>query len=144
MRKHSVGDVTFFGEFADTYTNVPAEDWAYYEFLDSLSDQIAEYMDTRGITKAALASRLGTSKAFVSKVLAGDANMTMRTISKILFHIGAKPEIKVVEKDTQVKWFGLIAQKDRGSNSTVQSKSSTCGEPHDAPRVTTTDMLAAA
>jgi transcriptional regulator with XRE-family HTH domain len=145
MRKHSVGDVTYFGEFADTYINVSDEDWAYYNFSDSLSDQVAEYMDTRGITKTALAERLGTSKAFVSKILAGDANLTMKTISRILYHIGAKPEIKVVEKDTQVKWFGLISQKDRNSCSTVQSKPPTGVAPRESSRVgATTELLTAA
>lgn len=145
MRKHSVGDVTYCGEFADTFTSITEEEWAYYSFADSISDQIAEYMGVHGISKSALASKMGTSKAFISKVLSGDANLTIKTISKILFAIGAKPEVKVVDRDNQVKWFGIISQKDRSITSTAQNSNFACALLREDSRAgTAADLLTAA
>lgn len=104
-KQHEIDGVTFFGELAETASSINSEDWAYFNLVDSLSDQIAEYMEDTGVSKAELARRLGSSRAFVTKVLAGDANMTLKTFSKVLFHLGAKPEVKIIDQHVKVTWL---------------------------------------
>lgn len=106
-RQHEVNGVTFYGKLAEVAATITEEEWAYYRLADSVSDQIAEYMAHAGVNKAELANRMGTSRAFVTKVLSGDANMTLKTFAKILFHLGAKSEVKIIDKRAQVTWFEM-------------------------------------
>ena len=45
---------------------------------------IRRLLKEQGLTKAELASRLGKSKAFITQILNGRANMTLRTISDVM------------------------------------------------------------
>ena len=42
----------FFDEFAEIAESIQDEEWMYYDFIDDLSDQLAQYMVKRGISKA--------------------------------------------------------------------------------------------
>jgi transcriptional regulator with XRE-family HTH domain len=48
-----------------------------------ISAAIAALMHAQGINKAALAARLGTSRAYVTKMLQGNGNFTIETLVKI-------------------------------------------------------------
>lgn len=106
--QHTVGKVTFSGALAETAANITKEEWAYYDFVDNVSDQIAVFMEANDISKAGLAQKMGTSRAFVTKVLAGDANMTFKTFTKVLSHLEAKAEVKIVPITQEIAWFGLV------------------------------------
>lgn len=92
------------GELAETARDITSDEWAYLIFNDIISDQIYTYMDNNNITKAQLATLLNTSKAYVSKVLSGDANMTFKTFTKILDVMGAKAITKIVSKESNSCW----------------------------------------
>ena len=49
---------------------------------------IRRLLKEKGLTKADLAARLGKSKAFVTQLLNGHANMTLRTISDVMCALG--------------------------------------------------------
>ena len=49
------------------------------------SDLISDLLDQNGVTKAELAERLGRSKSYVTQLLNGRANMTLRTISDVMW-----------------------------------------------------------
>jgi len=108
-RKHTIGDVTFYGTLADTAAEINDEQWAYYELMDKLTDMIAVFMEDHEVSRTALASYMGKSKAFVSKVLAGDAhNMTMKTLSSIVHNLEARIEVKIVSKLDSIRWIGVV------------------------------------
>ncbi len=79
-------------------------DWAYFEYAELVSDHIFEHMERHGVSKAELSRRLGRSRAFVTKVLRGDVNMTFRTFTTILHALGAKPITRIVEADASTCW----------------------------------------
>lgn len=113
---HPLTDKTIFsGPLAEVLETVPPEEWEYYKLTDSVSDQIAAFMKAKGISKADLAVRMGTTRAFVTKVLSGDANMTFKTFAKILHHLGARPHLKIVDHADSIKWFGLVPSARRSS-----------------------------
>lgn len=87
--KHTVGVVTYHGPLAEVAARTTPEMWAYYRLVDSVSDQIAEFMERGGITRTALAAKLGVSKANVTKILAGDANLTLKTLARVLTALDA-------------------------------------------------------
>jgi len=57
-------------------------------------------LERAGINKSELAERLGTTKGYVSQILSGSRNMTLRTLSDICFVLGAKPHVALdIESD---------------------------------------------
>jgi len=70
----------------DDFSNDPE----YYEELTILKAQerISLAMENAGVTKADLARKINKSKAFVTRLLSDGHNMTIRTYSNILFHLG--------------------------------------------------------
>ncbi len=104
-------ETTYFNEFAEFAKSITEEDWAFFDFADDISDQIHDHMNRQGITKADLAEKMKSSRAFITKVLRGDANMTFKTFTKLLFHLDAKAEIKIVRQNDGIQWMGLVSQK---------------------------------
>lgn len=52
------------------------------------TEEILRLMDREGLSKAALARRLGTSKTYVTQALAGGRNMTLRTFAAFAWACG--------------------------------------------------------
>ncbi len=96
-----------------------------------ITDQIACLMDVQGISKSELARRLKTSKAYVTKILQGNANFTLDTLVQISRALGCKYVGRIVPLDAwkhvdEVKFFAQTkiaspAQSYRTRNS-VTSK----------------------
>ncbi len=53
-----------------------------------VTETICGLMEEKNVTRSELASRLGKSKAFVTQLLQGRTNMTLRTISDVLHALG--------------------------------------------------------
>ena len=61
------------------------------------TEAICAAMEKRCMSKAALANRLGTSKAYVTQLLKGNRNMTLRTFASIAFALNMTPEMALKE-----------------------------------------------
>lgn len=75
----------------------------YWSYLASLEfvDQICAEMDAQGVSSAELARRMGTSRAYVSKVLAGEANFTIATMGKLAFALGLRVKTDLTPLDEE-------------------------------------------
>lgn len=51
------------------------------ELILEVTEAILEAMEREGITKTELARRMGKSKGFVSQILSGSRNLTLRTLA---------------------------------------------------------------
>jgi transcriptional regulator with XRE-family HTH domain len=60
--------------------------------LDS-TELISELMHERGLTRAELARLIGKSRAFVTQVLAGNRNMTLRTLADLAYALSARVNV---------------------------------------------------
>ncbi|GEM_PF-2854376 len=58
-----------------------------------LSVKMAQVMTKEGLTRRAIAQRLGVSPAYVSKVLGGHPNMTLRSLTKFAMALGLRPAV---------------------------------------------------
>lgn len=58
------------------------------------AEEVSKYLEEEGITRAELARRMGTSPAWITKMLRTNWNMTMETMAKLAFAL----EMKVVPK----------------------------------------------
>ena len=63
-----------------------------------VTEAICEALEKRQMSKAALAGRLGTSKAHVTQLLNGSRNMTLRTFAGIAFALDMIPTMALTER----------------------------------------------
>ena len=84
--------------------------------------EILNIMEKNDIRKATLAKQLGYSKGHISRVLSGDRNMTLDTISDIAMALGVNIEFTLKEKKATQKhteqdaFFWLISNDKREYN----------------------------
>lgn len=50
-----------------------------------------------GLTKAELARRLNLDKAMISRMLQGNANLTLRSVGELCWAIGVRPELNLID-----------------------------------------------
>jgi transcriptional regulator with XRE-family HTH domain len=65
------------------------------------SEVIARLMAEQNLSKADLARRLNKSRAWVTQLLSGKANMTVRTLAEVAYTLGA--EVKLQAQPAMIK-----------------------------------------
>ena len=58
------------------------------------AEVIARLMDEQNVNKADLARRLNKSRAWVTQLLGGKANMTVRTLAELAYALGAEVKLR--------------------------------------------------
>lgn len=69
---------------------------------------ITRLMRLKGVNNAALADRLESSAAYVTKALRGDANFTIETMVKVAHAMGGRIHIHVADAEASVRWLEHI------------------------------------
>lgn len=72
----------------------------YYEqekLVVDVTELLTNAMEARGVSRAQLAARLGKSKAFVTQLLRGRHNMTLRTLADLFLAIDCRVELSTTE-----------------------------------------------
>ena len=72
----------------------------YEKFVFNTMHDIQLLMERLGVTRSDLARRLGKNKAFVSRVLGGERNVTLRTLADIAFYLDRTPSFELTPKPT--------------------------------------------
>ncbi|MFY9268251.1 MAG: helix-turn-helix transcriptional regulator [Candidatus Manganitrophaceae bacterium] len=70
-------------------------DFRTEEVILELTDKISEIMARDGVNRSELANRLGVSKAFITKLLNGNPNLTLRTLVSIATALGCDVTISL-------------------------------------------------
>ena len=65
------------------------------ELILDVTERLSEALSQEGITKAELAKRLGKTKGFVSQILSGGRNLTLRTIADVADSLGYRISIQL-------------------------------------------------
>ena len=68
-----------------------------------LSEQVFQAMHDKGITEAELSRRLGTSRAYVNKVLQGSTNFTVESLVKIGIALECDLKLEFTESEKKEK-----------------------------------------
>lgn len=96
---------------------IPAEEWAKGELekhkgsieyrleetILDFTEQICEQMEKQKITRAELAGRLGVSRAFITKLLNGNPNLTLRTMMNIVSVLNSDLNIQIQPRRSAAK-----------------------------------------
>lgn len=101
---------THYDKLHEASPQISPENWAYFVLLDNISDQIAEFMDEHGISKAELSRRMEVKPAYISRLLGGDANPTLKTLSKVFYHLDVKLHTSIVDSNDTDEVF-LLTRK---------------------------------
>lgn len=73
---------------------------------------IVDRMEQLGMKPADLARELKTSRAFVSKVLNGEAsNMQLKTLARMAIALDSNWHFTLARKEDGVRWFHVISNK---------------------------------
>jgi transcriptional regulator with XRE-family HTH domain len=81
----------------------------FEEAQNELYRQVVDFMENEGLNQTQLAERLGVSKGYISQVLRGDFNYTLKKLIELSLAMGKVPRIKyqavdrIVVKDHKVK-----------------------------------------
>ena len=80
--------------------NIPADELRLFDLCDEVSDRIADALAARGWTQRQLAEALGKRESYVSRVLAGGVNLTLKTIAQ--FEVALGVSLIQVEGSTEL------------------------------------------
>jgi plasmid maintenance system antidote protein VapI len=80
------------------------------EFVEDL----ARLMEEQEVTRAELARRLGTSRAYITKMLGGNANFTLLTMVKLAMALDGAVHIHIADKRAVTRWRDKIPGKGKG------------------------------
>lgn len=115
--------------------NHDPEYWAEHIKLD-FAFALDRLLLQRGMTRTGMAEILNSSSAYVTKVLRGDANLTIDTMAKLAFAIGGRVHVHISDAENRVRWIESLAAKappkstDRASK--VWAKCTREGKCHDS------------
>jgi transcriptional regulator with XRE-family HTH domain len=68
----------------------------FEEAQNELYRQVIEYKEKKGITQTELADELGVSKGYVSQILKGEFNFTLKKLIEISLAIGMVPRLEFI------------------------------------------------
>lgn len=87
----------------DKYTQDPqfARLLAQEELILEVTETLCALLEKEGVSRAELARRLGKSKGFVSQLLGGGRNLTLRTLADVLGALGYKLRLKAEKIQVQ-------------------------------------------
>lgn len=69
-----------------------------------LTEDLSRRMKEQKISRAELARRMGTSRAYITKLLSGDANFTLQTMVKLALAVGGVLHLHISDKDVATRW----------------------------------------
>ncbi|ODB94072.1 hypothetical protein A3194_05275 [Candidatus Thiodiazotropha endoloripes] len=98
--------------------------YQWYKSLDEDPEYLAEdfkiefaicvekLMDKRGMNKSDLARLIESSPAYITKVLSGNTNLTIESMTKLSFAVGGKLHINVADRLDNFAWVNLPEKDD--------------------------------
>ncbi len=61
-------------------------------------------MEEQNISRADLARRMGTSRAYITRLLGGDANFTLMTMVKLSMAVGGALHVHISDQKAATRW----------------------------------------
>ena len=82
--------------------------WVEGALID-FTEELCRVMEERGVTRAELARRLGTSPAYVTKILRGHSNFTLASMVRVAKAIDHELHIHLAPRNSMTHWLDDIA-----------------------------------
>lgn len=85
-----------------------ADYWAAGIAMD-FATGVDALMKRKNISRSELASRIGTSLPYITKVMRGDANFTLETMAKIAMAVDATIEVRLIDNEAMAFTFPQVS-----------------------------------
>lgn len=72
------------------------------------TEDLVRLMEQRGVSNAELAKKIGSSPAYVTKVLRGDTNFTIETMVRFARVLDGELCVHVCRKEDHVRWIDVV------------------------------------
>lgn len=93
--------------------------------ITEFAEDVWRLMEEQKVSRAELARRLGTSRAYVTKLLGGNANFTLQTMTKVAMALGSTVHVHVADQKAITRWIDeLPAEEDEIVSSSRVARSS--------------------
>jgi transcriptional regulator with XRE-family HTH domain len=83
------------------------------DLIMEVTETLCELLEKEKISRKQLADRLGKSKGFISQLLNGGRNLTLRTVADILHVLGYKVTITAYKEEVKRQESNVIEFKSR-------------------------------
>ena len=98
---------SFFEDWAnESETNKKA--CAQEALIMNVTEDLLLVMEDKGVSKAELARKLSKSRSYVSQVLDGARNMTLRSLADICYALDIEPTVTITDVETEQRLNGPI------------------------------------
>jgi transcriptional regulator with XRE-family HTH domain len=78
------------------------------------TEELARWMKEKKISRSELATRIGHSPAYVTKVMKGNANFTAATMAKLARALGAEVRIHLAPMESRTTWYDQTVPRPEG------------------------------
>ncbi|HSS77413.1 MAG TPA: helix-turn-helix transcriptional regulator [Thermoanaerobaculia bacterium] len=68
------------------------------------TEDLCRLMKEKNVSRSELAKRIGTSRAYVTKLLGGNANFTLATMVKLAFALDGAVHVHIADKQAVTHW----------------------------------------
>jgi transcriptional regulator with XRE-family HTH domain len=68
------------------------------------TEDLCRLMKEKNVSRSDLAKRIGTSRAYVTKLLGGNANFTLATMVKLAFALDGAVHVHIADKQAVTQW----------------------------------------
>ena len=80
-------------------------------------------MEKQKVSRAELARRLQTSRAYVTKLLGGNANFTLQTMAKVAMALGGKVHVHISGREALTRWIDEMPPQKHKATLTGKARS---------------------
>ena len=85
-------------------------------FILEVTELLCEAMEENDVSRSNLASRLGTTKGYITQILRGNANLTLRKVSDVLFALKKKLSVALLPIDAS---SAVLERSEKTGHETV-------------------------
>jgi transcriptional regulator with XRE-family HTH domain len=75
------------------------------------SDELCQLMEEKKVSRAELARRIGTSRAYITKLLGGGANFTLLTMVRLAMALDGALHVHISDKRAVTRWQDLSPEE---------------------------------
>ncbi|MCA9457887.1 MAG: helix-turn-helix transcriptional regulator [Nitrospira sp.] len=111
--------------FLDKWENQSEENaMAVFEedFILDVTEKLFEEMERQGKSKADLATRMNKSKAYITQILNGSRNMTLKTLADIAYALNMKPMFNLSKDGEGWQTIQIKVVPDMGNKFTISQQ----------------------
>ncbi len=80
--------------------------------ITEVTEAIYKAMEEAGVNKSELADRMSATKGYITQVLSGSRNMTLRTLADFCFALGVRPAFNFTAAAVQDTWQQMTETVD--------------------------------